>query len=79
MTRSKATKVAKREEGGLLAVLLWASRAAGGAAVGVAVAVGAVVGVAAAGRAVVLWASRLMAARGGRVGGLEVVGFNFLI
>ena len=85
-------------------MLLWASRAAGGAAVGVAshqrcccgpvgvvscsgaavgiaaavaVAIEAVVGVAAAGEPVVLWVSRLTAAQGGRVGGLEVAGFNF--
>ena len=48
-----------------------------GAAVGVAAAVEAVVGVAAAGGPIVLWVSRLTATRGGKVGGLEVAGFNF--
>ena len=64
-------------------MLLWALRAAGGVVVGVAtavaVAVGAVVGVAAVDETVVLMVSQLTVARGGRVGGLEVAGFNFLI
>ena len=45
------------------------SGAAVGVAAAIAVAVEAVVGVAAAGEPVVLWVSRLTAARGGRVGG----------
>ena len=45
------------------------NRAAVGVAATIVVAVEAVVGVAAAGEPVVLWVSRLTAARGGRVGG----------